>query len=145
MTPKVGSVVVYGQCCASACLYSSLGHCAVVIAVAGPSSFTVREMNFYGDGGGFDKYDDRVSSLEAVLGFIYPPAAPPPPPPPAAKTAGKVVSGAPVGALLFLGGAAGLVGWAYLRPRDFHRFEGKVRNVVLTAERDADGFIRHHS
>lgn len=132
MAPKVGSVVVYGPCCSNGYLYSSDGHCGVVIAVASAGSFTIREMNFFGDGGGYDKYDDRVSSLEAVLGFIYPPSVPVSPSPPAAPpTTPLVTSSSLLPALLVLMGGAVVAGYeAHTRPQLRYKF-GQVTKEEL--------------
>lgn len=147
MAPKLGAVAVYGPCCSDpdVYLYSSDGHCGVVITVQSAGSFTVREMNFYGDGGGFDTFDDRVSSLEAVLGFIYPPgsySSPSPSPPPStpAQTAGKTVPAhgsdfLPV-ALLLLGGAAAVGLELHQHPQARHKV-GQVSKVQ--AQRVAGG------
>ncbi len=65
MTPKVGSIVVWGGGDGYDTYY---GHVAYVVAVQSPTSFTVHEANFYGLG----VVDQRqVDTLAGVLGFIY--------------------------------------------------------------------------
>ncbi len=65
MTPKVGSIVVWGGGDGYDSYY---GHVAYVVAVQSPTSFTVHEANFYGLG----VVDQRqVDTLAGVLGFIY--------------------------------------------------------------------------
>lgn len=65
MTPKVGSIVVWGPGRG----YSGYGHVAYVVGVDGSSDFTVDESNYYEIPG---KLDQRhITSLWDVEGFIY--------------------------------------------------------------------------
>ncbi|MHB8323319.1 MAG: CHAP domain-containing protein [Candidatus Dormibacteria bacterium] len=68
-TPKVGSIVVWGQDVPG---YSySYGHVAYVQAVQG-NQFEVSEMNFSAPGGGWDRVDYRwVTDGAGYQGFIY--------------------------------------------------------------------------
>jgi len=139
--PRAGAVVVYGPCCPGHYLYSQYGHCAVVLAVQNQGAFQVREMNFYGDGGGFDRYDTRVSSMEAVLGFIYPPSPPPPPPTPSQPQGRKVSTsqGSLLPAALLLLGGVAMIGYeGYRRPELRHR----LGQVSLEQERRVAGALR---
>ncbi|MGH7639509.1 MAG: CHAP domain-containing protein [Candidatus Dormibacteria bacterium] len=114
LTPKVGAAVVfygYPAGCTTGCLYASLGHCGVVVAVASGNSFTVKEMNFDGNGGGYNRYDERQSSMLAVLGFIYPPGGAPAPPT-TTKTTTTVTTRTKAAALVLLGGVAAVGGLA---------------------------------
>lgn len=63
--PTVGSVVCYARGNG----YSVFGHVALVIAVYGPQSYRVREMNFYA----FDTVDERDTSTYDVAAFILGP------------------------------------------------------------------------
>ena len=64
MAPRTGSLVVF----APGGLYSGFGHVAYVVAVHGPSSFTVDEGNYLGLG----IIDQRnIYSLSGVEAFIY--------------------------------------------------------------------------
>ncbi len=69
MTPQVGAIVVWGP----GGLYDPYyGHVAYVVAVQGPSSFTVDEANYYVPNG----IDQRqVNTLYDVEGFIYQPSS----------------------------------------------------------------------
>lgn len=69
MVPTVGAVVSYGRSSA----YSAWGHCGVVEDVTQDGHFLVREMNYVG----FDVYDDRLSDMSDVVGFILPPGVQP--------------------------------------------------------------------
>lgn len=64
-TPTVGAIVVYF----GGALYSQLGHLALVEAVLPFSTFLVKEMNFTAP----FVYDERISDLTEVAGFILPP------------------------------------------------------------------------
>lgn len=140
-SPRVGAVVVYENWppgCASDCIYDGYGHVAVVVAVAGPGSFTVREMNYYADGGGYNRYDERQSSMTAVLGFIYPPGGGAPPPVTVTKTT-QTTTRTKAAALVLLGGV-GLVGGVaiYQHPDFLPRAEASLARE----ERRALGFVR---
>jgi surface antigen len=64
MTPRVGSMVVFGPGNG----YSQFGHVAYVVAVQGSGSFTVDEANMLGLG----VVDQRhIGSLHDVEAFIY--------------------------------------------------------------------------
>jgi surface antigen len=65
MTPKVGSIVVWGPGNG----YSGYGHVAYVVDVAGPSDFTVDESNYYEIPGRLDQR--HLTTLWDVEGFIY--------------------------------------------------------------------------
>lgn len=67
--PTPGSVVCY--CRGDG--YSVFGHVGYVLQVYPGGSFLVREMNF----AAFNAYDDRVSSLGDVCGFLLAPGAQP--------------------------------------------------------------------
>lgn len=69
MVPTVGAVVCY--CRGDG--YSVFGHVAYVLAVYANGAFLVREMNFVA----FDQFDDRVSDLHDVCGFLLPPGVQP--------------------------------------------------------------------
>jgi CHAP domain len=69
MTPTVGSVVCY--CRGDG--YSEFGHCGIVLQVYSNGTFLVREMNF----SAFNTYDDRVSTMGDVCGFLLPPGVQP--------------------------------------------------------------------
>jgi len=67
-SPRVGATVVYQPGVQGA---SGLGHVAHVIAVYSNGSFLVREMNYYGFGGGFGRFSTRVSHTGWGVSFIY--------------------------------------------------------------------------
>lgn len=78
-TPTVGAIVVWGPNAGEA---FGLGHVAYVTAVSVPgvgypNNFEVSEMDFYANGGGFDRVDYRVipDFGSGYYGFIYPPGA----------------------------------------------------------------------
>ena len=64
MQPRTGSLVVFARGGA----YSEFGHVAYVVAVNGPTSFTVDEGNFYSLGVVDQRY---IPSLAGVEAFIY--------------------------------------------------------------------------
>lgn len=141
-TPRVGSVVVYENWppgCASNCIYDGYGHVAVVIAVASPSSFTVKEMNYYADGGGYNRYDERQSGMTAVLGFIYPPGGAPPPPIVKVTKTSTTTTRTKAAALVLLGGAALVGGAAVYQHPDFL---AHAEAQLAREERRAIGFVR---
>ena len=66
-TPAVDTIVVYGR---GGGYSEADGHVAKVTAVGpGGLTFTVTEMNYKGSG----IIDTRVSTMQDVLGFVYPP------------------------------------------------------------------------
>lgn len=69
MVPTVGAAVCY--CRGDG--YSEFGHCGVVEQVYSDTTFLVREMNFVA----FDVYDNRVSTMQDVCGFLLPPGVAP--------------------------------------------------------------------
>lgn len=69
MTPTVGAAVSY--CRGDG--YSEFGHCGIVDQVFPDGTFLVTEMNFFA----FDVYDQRVSTMGDVCGFILPPGVSP--------------------------------------------------------------------
>jgi surface antigen len=78
-TPEVGAIVLWPPDSGGAW---GLGHVAYVTAVsvpgAGyPNNFEVSEMDYYANGGGFDRVDYRVvpDSGSGFDGFIYPPTS----------------------------------------------------------------------
>lgn len=78
-TPVVGAIVVWAPYAGEA---FGLGHVAYVTAVSVPgvgypNNFEVSEMDFYANGGGFDRVDYRVvpDFGSGFDGFIYPPGA----------------------------------------------------------------------
>lgn len=66
-TPRVGATVVYQPGVQGA---SGLGHVAHVISVSG-NTFVVKEMNYYGYGGGWGRWSYRTSWVQAGVSFIY--------------------------------------------------------------------------
>jgi surface antigen len=66
MTPEPGAIVVWGGGHGYNALY---GHVAYVVAVSGPSHFTVDEANYYLIPGQVDQR--QVNTLSDVEGFIY--------------------------------------------------------------------------
>lgn len=80
MTPTAGSVVCY----AGGDGYSVYGHVAVVTSVVSGSQFWVHEMNYVGP----YVWDDRLSNMYDVAGFLLPPGGSPGTPPSGGQGAG---------------------------------------------------------
>lgn len=67
-SPVAGAIVVYG----AGGGYSQFGHVAVVQSVVSPSTFEVIEMNYVN----LWTWDQRLSDMTDVIGFIIPPGNP---------------------------------------------------------------------